>query len=139
MIKINLRDFYSFYKRDTYLEVSDEIAEVMRQWIRDDEAYRIRTYRAKAYYSLDRADGIEFDAVFTTQSPEELYERRLTLQQLNEALGQLPIKQSQRIYSHFILGKSKTEIAGAEGVSESSVRESIASGLRSMEKILKNL
>lgn len=139
MAEFNLRDYYpNFYSKDYFIDIPDEIAAIMHQWQLDDEAYRIRTYRAKAYFSLDRGDDIEYDAVFTTQSPYELYERKLTLQQLNEALAQLPIKQSQRIYAHYVLGKSKTEIASAEGVRESSVRESIADGLRSLKKYLKN-
>lgn len=139
MAKLNLRNYYpDFYSKDYFIDIPDEIAVIMHQWQLDDEAYRIRTYRAKAYYSMDRGDGIEYDAVFTTQSPYELYERKLTLQQLNAALAQLPIKQNQRIYAHYILGISKTEIAKAEGVRESSVRESIAAGLRSMKIYLKN-
>lgn len=138
MTKINLRDFYAHYYQDTYLEVDDEIAAVMHQWLRDDEAYRLRTYRAKAYFSLDCGDGIEYDAIFTIQSPAELYERMLTIQQLNAALAQLPIKQSQRIYAHVILGKSKAAIARAEGVNESNVRKSIERGLLQLKKILKS-
>lgn len=137
-MKINLRDYYpDFYKHNYILEIPNEIASMMHQWQLDDEAYRIRTYRAKAYFSLDRNDGIEYDVVFSAQSPDELYECKLTMQQLNDALAQLPIKQSQRIYAHIILGKSKAAIARAEGVNESNVRKSIERGLLQLKKFLK--
>ena len=41
-------------------------------------AYRLRTFRHKAYYSLDRNDGIEHEALFVALSPHELYERKVT-------------------------------------------------------------
>ena len=43
-----------------------------------------------------------------------------------------------RIYAHFVLGMSKTDIARAEGVDEKVVRLAIERGLRNMEKFLKN-
>ena len=46
--------------------------------------------------------------------------------------------QSRRVYAHYILGLSKTEIARAEGVHEKTVRTSIERGLRNME-ILKKI
>ena len=66
----------------------------------------------KAQYSLYADDSIEYDA--------------------------LPHKQCRRVYAHYILGMSKTEIARAEGVSEKNVRQSINRALRSMEIFLKN-
>jgi len=53
MKEINLRDLYSFYDHDTMIEVSDEIALLFREYALWEEAYRIRTLRHKAYYSLD--------------------------------------------------------------------------------------
>ena len=47
-------------------------------------------------------------------------------------------KQAKRIYAHFVLGMSKTDIARAEGVDEKVVRLAIERGLRNMEKFLKN-
>nr|WP_237712701.1 sigma factor-like helix-turn-helix DNA-binding protein [Paenibacillus elgii] len=39
-------------------------------------------------------------------------------QQLHVAISALPDKQGKRIYAHYVLGISKSEIARAEGVSE---------------------
>lgn len=44
-------------------------------------------------------------------SPCELYERKVTAHELRAALAALPEMQSHRVYAHYILGMSKTEIA----------------------------
>ena len=68
----------------------------------------------------------------------ELYERKVTMQELHAAIASLPNKQAKRIYAHFILGMTKQDIARAEGVHEKVVRVAIERGLRHLEKILKN-
>ena len=78
------------------------------------------------------------EAVFVALSPHELYERKVTMQELHAAIASLPDKQAKRIYAHFILGMTKQDIARAEGVHEKVVRVAIERGLRRLEKILKN-
>ena len=73
MAIINLRDYYPFYTSDCFMEVSEEVAEMFKEFDRKEAAYRLRTYRHKAYYSLDRDDGLEHEAVFVALSPHELY------------------------------------------------------------------
>lgn len=63
MAIINLWDFYPFYTSDCFMEVSDEVAEMFKEFDRKEADYRLRTYRHKAYYSLDRDDGLEHEAV----------------------------------------------------------------------------
>ena len=138
MAIINLRDYYPFYTSDCFMEVSEEVAEMFKEFDRKEAAYRLRTYRHKAYYSLDRNDGLEHEAVFVALSPHELYERKVTMQELHAAIASLPNKQAKRIYAHFILGMTKQDIARAEGVHEKVVRVAIERGLRHLEKILKN-
>lgn len=137
MKTINLRDYYPFYSHDYFEDVTDEVASFFEEFEHQDAAYRLRTYRHKAYYSLDRDDGIEYDALYVTLSPWEVYERKATIKELESALASLPDKQANRIYIHFILGASKSDIARTEGVSEKVVRTSIERGLRNMEKFLK--
>lgn len=139
MAIINLRDYYPFYTSDYFIEVSEDIIETYKDFDRKEAAYRLRTYRHKAYYSLDRNDGIEHEALFVTLSPHELYERKVTIQELHAAISRLPDKQAKRIYAHFILGMTKKDIARAEGVHEKVVRVAIERGLRSLEKILKKV
>ena len=75
---INLRDIYPHYTQDCFVEVTDEVADLFSEFDRKEAAYRLRTYRHKAYYSLDRNDGIEHEALFVALSPHELYERMQT-------------------------------------------------------------
>lgn len=138
MKKINLRDLYPCYHSDLFVEVSDEVAAALAEAERMERNYIRRVYWNKAYFSLDAGDGIEHEALFVALSPCELYERKVTAQELRVALNALPDTQGRRVYAHYILGLSKTEIARAEGVAKSRVSESIERGLRNMEKFLKN-
>ena len=55
MKKINLRDYYPYYTQDMIVEVPDEVALLLREYMLLEEAYRIRTYRYKAFYSSSRS------------------------------------------------------------------------------------
>ena len=139
MTKINLREQYpDYYKADTFIEVPDEVAEVMLVFERQEAAYRRRTYYHNAYYSLDRDDGIEYDAVFLSVTPWEVYERKVTLEQLHAAIAALPDKQAKRIYAHFFLDMTEEAIARSENISTVAVHNAIHRGLRHLEKFLKN-
>ena len=141
MAKINLRGYYpDFYAADYIIEVPNELARQLRQWDREESAYERRRYRYKAHYSLDRDDGIEHDVLFVPLSPCELYECRVTYEQLYAAMSALPNKQRSRIFAHYFLGMSKTAIAHTEGVSKETVGESIQKGLKNIGRYLeKNL
>ena len=60
MAIINLRDYYPFYTSDYFMEVPEDVVEMFKEFDRKEAAYRLRTYRHKAYYSLDRNDGCSF-------------------------------------------------------------------------------
>lgn len=137
MTRINLREYYPFYTSDCFIDVPDEVAALLLAHTRYEAAYQRRTYRHRAHFSLDRDDGIENDILFVSLSPCEIYERKVTNKQLHTAIASLPDKQAKRIYAHYFLGMSKAAIAKAEGVHESTVREAIERGLRSVEKYLK--
>lgn len=139
MVKINLRKYYpDFYATDCFIEVPDEVAALMDSSERAEAAYCLRRYRHKAYYSLDRDDGIEHDILFVSPSPSEIYERKVTVEQLHTAIAALPDKQAKRIYAHYILGISQADIARADGVDVRNIRKSLSKGLRNMEILLKN-
>lgn len=133
MVTINLREFYSFYHDDTYMDVPEELAFQLQQWKKDEQAYERKRRWHHAQYSLDCDDGIENAVLFTACSLEEAYELKLKREQLYIALSRLPDKQAKRIYAHYFLGMSKAEIADVEGVGRRTVSESIALGLQGIE------
>lgn len=139
MKTINLRDYYSYYTVDMFIDVPDEIAVALLKSKRQENAYRRRLYRHKAQYSLDRDDGIEHDICFTSLSPCEVYEHKIAIEQLYAAIANLPDKQGKRIYAHYILGMSKAQIARTEGVSKSRISESIERGLQNIKVLLENM
>lgn len=135
MATINLRDFYPWHIEDCFIEVSDEVAEVLRADKLYEAAHRKRATRNKAQYSLDCDDGIEYSACLSEPTPQELLERKETFCRLCRALNSLPEVQGRRIDACIILGKSVKEVAEAEGVCEDTVRQSIKRGLDRMRKI----
>lgn len=139
MKEINLRDYYPFYTQDMIVEVPDEVAALLRKSKLDEAAYFLRTYRHKAYFSLDYDVNVERDALVIVLSPLDIMEKKEENARLYQALAALPEKQRNRIYAHFFLGMSKTDIAKAEGTHKSRITRSINAGLRSLEKILKEL
>lgn len=134
MTTINLREFYTWYKEDQFIEVTDEVAEALRSDKLYETAHRRRIKRNKAQYSLDCNDGIEYSACLSEPTPEELLDRKENFCRLCYALNSLPEAQGRRIDACIILGKSVKEVAEAEGVHEESVRQSIERGLERMRK-----
>ena len=138
MKKIRLKDEYPWFSGDEYIEISDEIAEVFAEFNRNEKNHTEKLRYHRAFYSLDADNGIEKSILFVSASPQELYERKVTQEELYHAINQLPEKQAKRIYAHFFQDIPMAQIARMEGVDESSVRESIERGLRRIEKIFKN-
>ena len=134
MKKINLREYYPLYTQDTIIEVPDEVADLLREYKLAEAAYFLRTYRHKAYFSLDYDVNVERDVLNAQPSILEILEQRYMTELLYKGLASLSEKQRQRIYAHYFLGMSKTEIARAERSSVNSVKDSIRRGLRSLEK-----
>lgn len=137
MTMINLRDFYPWYINDEYIEVSDEVAAELRADKLYELAHQRRIVRNKAQYSLDCDDGIEYSACLSEPTPQELVERMERFCALWNALNTLPEIQGRRVDACIIEGKSYREVAEAEGVSKTSVQESVKCGLENMRKYLK--
>ena len=135
---INLRNFYPWYTQDEFIEVPTATAEELfadKRYTRTHE----RTLRRNKVLSLDMADGTEEAAsVQHTDNQEAIFEMMERYCNLCQALNALPDIQGRRIDAHFLQGKSRKEIAQAEGVSERAVNYSIESGLRAMRKYFSN-
>ena len=76
---------------------------------------------------------------FVAASPHEIYERKVTQDEIYIAINQLSGKQAKRIFAHFFQDIPMLQIAKMEGVDESAIRRAISRGLAQIEKILKNL
>lgn len=139
MKEINLRDYYPFYTQDMIVEVPDEVADLLREYKLAEAAYILRTYRHKAYFSLDYDASVERDALVIVLTPAEILEQKEENARLYQALASLPEKQRNRITSHFLLGMSISEIAKSEGSGVSSVHEGIQRGLRRLKKVLEKM
>ena len=68
------------------------------------------------------------------QTPEMFLEEKQLREQLYTAVMALPEKQAKRIYARYYLGMRVGEIAAAEGVDPSRVRDSIRRGLKQLAK-----
>ena len=141
MQTVNLKKYYyPLFTKDTFVEVSNEVAEALLLMHREENNRIRKMYYHKAYFSLDREDGIENDALCGFEkSPEEILmeqeeERffRLTLERLDEALSNLTETQQRRIRARYLSGMTIQGIAASEGVSVSVVSESIRSGLKKL-------
>ena len=134
---INLRDFYYWYGHDVFIEVSDDVAAELQADRRYEKTHAQRNRRNMAIYSLDVGDGIETSAEIACHSdnPEAVFAMMENHCRLCQALNSLPEIQGRRVDAHYLQGKSIQEIAKAEDVSESSIKESIERGLKAMRKI----
>lgn len=136
MKEINLRQLYpDIYKTDTLVEVTEDVQEVFLADQRAEAAYERQMYRYKAYYSLDHDNGIENAVINRPLTPEEILEDKQRREQIYAAVMALPDKQAKRIYARFYLGMTPTEIAKAERVDVSRVRDSIRRGLKYLAKL----
>ena len=137
MQKINLRDLYpDVYKTDVFVDVAEEVLTAIRDQQQDDAAYERRKFRYKAYYSLNRGDGIENDAINQPPTPEEILEQKQLKEEVYAALMELPAIQARRIYARFYLGMRVSEIARMEGADRRRVWDSIRRGLKKLARLL---
>ena len=137
MTRVNLRDLYPHYKGDAFVEIPDNVLEVIEDCERKEKAYK-RYLRYYNVFSLDDNNQLkaEYQNVSASLSPHETYEKKAMAAFLHRAMEQLSETQAKRIYVHFFLGLNYAEIAKAENVDESAVRASIGRGLRKMRKFL---
>lgn len=141
MKKINLRDYYPYYKNDELIEVPDEVADLLQNLKRREAAYNLRTYRHKGYYSLDLDDGIECNSIVLLMqpSPDEILERDRLNKMLYKGILSLPEKQRNRLYAYYYLDMNIADIAKAEGVNKSQITRSINKALRNLKKFLEKV
>ena len=136
-VNVALKRYYPHLTENISLEVSEKIAATLSIGGRCCDSYK-RRKRERGECSLDSTPGFEADVIRPPLTPEEVMEQAEEQDALYLALDQLPPVQARRVYAHYILGRSKTDIAKAENVSENAVRDSISRGMETMKNILKN-
>ena len=146
MKTINLRWIYPHYRYDEFVEVSDEVWEVMRQAQREMNNYERRKVYHHAYYSLDAYSWTENYALEHGRSSEEIILEReeraahlRLLAALPEALAHATPTQARRVRAYYIAGISQPEISRREGVDSSKVSVAIRRGLRNMRRCYDDL
>ena len=136
MTTIKLNSYYPHLTERITMEVSDEIAVTLSIGGRLCDSYK-RRKREHSECSLDGTPGFEADVTRPPLTPEEVMEQAEEQDALYLALNQLPPVQARRVYARFILGRSVTAIAEAEGVNKSQITRSIDFGLKNLREILK--
>jgi RNA polymerase sigma-70 factor (ECF subfamily) len=133
---INLRDYYPWYMTDEFVEVSEEVAAELIADKRYEKNHE-RSIRRNKVMSLDVDDGTEEAAAIACHGddPDAIVSMMDIHCKLCRALNSLPELQGRRIDARYLLSKSIQEIAIAEGVSESSVKECIDRGLKAMKRV----
>ena len=99
MKKINLRELYpDAYTTDFFVNVTEDVLEMIRASERAEAAYERKIYRYKAQYSLDCENGIENAVLTKPQTPEIVLEEKQLQKQVYATVMKLPEKQAKRIY-----------------------------------------
>ena len=146
MTIINLRKYYyPLIKMDTFMEVPDEVADVLLHLQREENNRKSKMFYHKAYFSLDCEDGIENDAIGWAQpSPEDYMiqmeneaAHELLLLHLQEALATLTPTQARRLHMRYMLGMKYREIAEIEGGSAAKISDSIRAAIKKLRNYFK--
>ena len=146
MKTINLRWIYPHYRHDEFVEVSDEVWEVMRQAQREMNNYERRKVYQRAYYSLDAYSWTENYALEHGRSPEDILLEREEMTTRLRLIAALPVAlahatptQARRVHAYYITGIKQPEISRREGVHRSKVSVAIRRGLRNMRRCYDDL
>ena len=135
MVVINLRIYYpALYKQDVFFEVPEQIKLLLDELKRYEHAQNERRRYHGAYWTFMEA---VTESELQLPSLEEAYEKSCQLQELYRAMQRLPAKQRRRIYAHFFLQMSETEIARMERVSVTAISSSIARGIFHLRRHLR--
>ena len=141
MALINIRSLYPFYKCDCFIEIPDDVLKVIKDCNRAEKAYqrKLRYHKVKIEtLDAENADDVTMRIIDKPLTPYEIFAHKQITSLLHTAISKLPNKQAKRIYAHFFLDMTFTEIANAEGVNEKVVRVTIQRGLRTLQKYLKS-
>ena len=146
MKTINLKKYYyPICKKDTFVEVPDEVADTIVEESRAENANDAKQHYH--CYSLDASPGIEHHFPEQAVSPEDILmeketereqeaARALMMERLREALATLTPRQASCLHARFWEGKPFKEIAEAEALPHRLPLSRYATPLSSYRKII---
>lgn len=136
MPEINLKDHYpAAHQQDCFIEVTQEIFEVMHEMVRREKAHLRQVCRYHAQHSLDNPYAqYECDVLHFLNDPCDTVEKRWQLTQLGDTFRMLSEKQIKRLIERYHHNKTIEEIAHLEGVTRGSVNESIQAALAKLRE-----
>ena len=144
MKTINLKKYYyPICKKDTFVEVPDEVADAIVEESRAENANDAKQHYH--CYSLDASPGIERHFPEQVISPEDILmeketereqeaARALMMERLQEALATLTPRQASCLHARFWEGKPFKEIAEAEGFTTSAAIVTVRNAIIKLQK-----
>lgn len=120
MPEINLKDHYpDAHQQDCFIEVTQEIFEVMHEMVRREKAHLRQVCRYHAQHSLDNPYAqYECDVLHFLNDPCDTVEKRWQLTQLGDTFRMLSEKQIKRLIERYHHNKTIEEIAHLRGLQE---------------------
>ena len=144
MKTINLKKYYyPICKKDTLVEVPDEVADAIAEESRAEDANDAKQHYH--CYSLDASPGMENHFPEQAVSPEDFLmeketereqeaARALMVERLQEALATLTPRQASCLHARFWEGKPFKEIAEAEGFTTSAAIVTVRNAIIKLQK-----
>ena len=140
MKTINLKKYYyPICKKDTFVEVPDEVADAIVEESRAEDANDAKQHYH--CYSLDASPGMENHFPEQAVSPEDILmekeaqaEYAELLRRLYEAISSLTPAQARRVHARYMLGMKVKDIAAMEGITPSQAGKSIHAALRRLRR-----
>lgn len=144
MKTINLKKYYyPICKKDTFVEVPDEVADAIVEESRAEDANDAKQHYH--CYSLDASPGMENHFPEQAVSPEDILmeketeqeqeaARALMTERLREALATLTPRQASCLHARFWEGKQFKEIAEAEGFTTSAAIVTVRNAIIKLQK-----
>ena len=114
-----------------FVIITPAMYEVIAESNRNDEREQKRAYRYHDAFAIDD----ERAPVDPSSDPATLAESDDTYNHIINEMMNLPGRQGQRMYQHYVLGLSVDEIAVSEGVTAASVYESLSRAKKAIHKV----
>ncbi|MEE0992335.1 MAG: sigma-70 family RNA polymerase sigma factor [Bacteroidales bacterium] len=117
-----------------FIRLSVSQGEVFEEGTRYENKCRMREVRTGCSFDISDEEFAKYHHELIVNDTEESLVKKEELKMLEKALSTLSDVQRSRIYKHFFLQMTYSEISKEEGVNRSSIRESIEQTLKKLKK-----